>query len=201
MAERGGHLRYVGLTGGIGAGKSTALAALQRLGAATLSADAVVHGLYASDAIVRDAVVARFGESVAPGGVIDRGALATAAFAGDEARAWLEALLWPRVGARIAAWRRAAERAEPVPRALVVEVPLLFEAGMEAAFDATISVIADERVRGARAAGQGFQALAERDSRQLSQQEKAARSTYVVVNDGDVAELEAKLSAVLEKLT
>ncbi len=196
----GPSIAYVGLTGGIAAGKSTALAALGRLGAATLSADAVVHELYASDEIVRDAVVARFGQAVAPGGTIDRSALAATAFATDDGRAWLEALLWPRVGARIAAWRRAGERAVSPPKALVVEVPLLFEAGMESAFDATISVVADERVRAERAAAQGFEALAERDGRQLTQQEKAARSTYVIVNDGDVPELERRLSAVLDKL-
>ena len=71
---------FVGLTGGVGSGKSTALSALQRLGAATLSTDAVVHDLYASDA-VRAAVVERFGPAVAPGGSVDRTALAARAFA------------------------------------------------------------------------------------------------------------------------
>ena len=101
---------FVGLTGGIGAGKSEALAALARLGAATLSTDAVVHELYA-DPEVRDAVVARWGPDVAPGGVVDRAAVARRAFAAPEERAWLEGLLWPRVGARVAAWR--AHRGRP----------------------------------------------------------------------------------------
>jgi dephospho-CoA kinase len=90
---------FVGLTGGMGSGKSTALAALARLGAATLSSDAVVHELYEQDAQLRDAVVERWGERVAPGGVVDRAAIAERAFAGDEERAWLEGLLWPLVGA------------------------------------------------------------------------------------------------------
>ena len=97
---------FVGLTGGIGAGKSEALAALARLGAATLSTDAVVHELYA-DPEVRDAVVARWGPDVAPGGAVDRAAVARHAFAAPAERAWLEELLWPRVGARVAAWRAA----------------------------------------------------------------------------------------------
>src|SRR5437660_10643075 len=92
---------FVGLTGGIGAGKSTALAALERLGAATLSTDAVVHELYSSPE-VRDAVVERFGSDVAARGEVDRPAVARAAFATREDREWLESLLWPRVGARIA---------------------------------------------------------------------------------------------------
>ena len=95
---------FVGLTGGIGAGKSEALAALERLGAATLSADAVVHELYRNPEI-HAAVVKRWGEEVAPGGVVDRRAVARRAFADDDQRAWLEGLLWPKVGERIAEWR------------------------------------------------------------------------------------------------
>jgi dephospho-CoA kinase len=190
---------FVGLTGGIGAGKSTALAALERLGCAGLSTDAVVHELYESDE-VRDEVVARFGSDVAPGGVVDRGVLAGRAFATPEDRAWLEGVLWPRVGARMAAWREAVERLDPEPRAAVVEVPLLFESGMDGAFDATIAVVAAEDVRSERAEARGHQALDERGRRQLTQDEKAQRATFVVVNDGTVDELERKLSAVLDKL-
>lgn len=190
---------FVALTGGLGAGKSTALAALERLGAAVISSDSVVHELYAS-APVRDAVVARFGSQVAPEGAVDRAALAARVFADDADRDWLEQLLWPRVRERVAAWRQTAGAAVPAPRALVVEVPLLFEAGSEALYDATIAIVADESVREARALARGHQALAEREARQLSQQEKAARSTFVVVNDGSVEELESKLSSILAML-
>jgi dephospho-CoA kinase len=190
---------FVGLTGGIGSGKSTALAALERLGAATLSTDAVVHELYGSDAL-RDAVVERFGPDVAPGGVVDRSALAARAFATPEDRGWLEGQLWPLVGERIWRWRQDLESAPQPPRVAVVEVPLLFEAGMESGFDATITVIADESLRAARAGARGHAAVDERTSRQLTQQEKAARSTYVVENDGSEADLESKLSGVLDIL-
>jgi dephospho-CoA kinase len=101
----------------------------------------------------------------------------------------------------MAEWREQLERASPGPRAAVVEVPLLFEAGMDAAFDATIAVLADEAVRAERAGARGHQSLDERSARQLSQQEKAHRATYVVINDGSVEELRHKLSAVLEKLS
>jgi dephospho-CoA kinase len=190
---------FVGLTGGIGSGKSTALVALERLGAAVLSTDVVVHELYESSA-VRDAVVERFGPEVAANGAVDRPALARVAFATDEGRRWLEQLLWPRVGERMVAWREELERRSPRPRAGVVEVPLLFESGMEGAFDATIAVIADEARRAQRASGRGHDALDERLARQLTQQEKAQRATYVVTNDGDTDELEAKLSEVLDML-
>ena len=186
---------FVGLTGGIGAGKSTALAALERLGAAVLSTDAVVHELYESDD-VRDAVVERFGARVAPGGVVNRGELAKVAFATPEDRAWLEGLLWPRVGQRIASFREAATDAP----AAVIEIPLLFESGMDHGFDATIAVIADEAVRAQRAGARGHHALAERSARQLSQAEKSQRATYTVVNDGSEDQLEAKLSSILGML-
>jgi dephospho-CoA kinase len=191
---------FVGLTGGLGAGKSTALQALERLGAATLSTDAVVHELYAS-AEVRDAVVARWGEDVAPGGVVDRAALAGHAFADPEERAWLERLLWPLVGARVAAWRDEAASRVPPPAAAVVETPLLFEAGMEGIYDATIAVVADEAVRAGRAAARGHHAVDERAARQLSQEEKASRATYVVANSGTVEDLEVALADVLAKLS
>ena len=131
---------FAGLTGRLGAGKSTALAALERLGAATLSTDAVVHELYGTDA-VRDAVVDRWGDEVAPGGTVDRSAVARRAFATPEDRRWLEELLWPKVGERVAAFREEALAADPAPAAAVVETPLLVEAGLEAMYDATVAVI------------------------------------------------------------
>jgi dephospho-CoA kinase len=158
-----------------------------------------VHELYRSDE-VRDLVVERWGPEVAPGGVVDRAAVAARAFATDDDRAWLEGIIWPRVGARIAAFCQAAHAADPPPRALVVETPLLFEAEMEALYDATIAVIASEELRAERAAGRGHAVLDERTARQLTQAEKAARATYTVVNDGSPDDLERSLSEVLVKL-
>jgi dephospho-CoA kinase len=193
------HVPFVGLTGGLGAGKSTALAALARLGAETISSDEVVHELYGGEQL-RDAVIARWGTEVAPGGVVDRAAVAAKAFATEEERRWLESQIWPLVGARVAAWLEEARARTPAPPAAVVETPLLFEAGMEGIYDATIAVIAGESLRSGRAAARGHALVAERDARQLSQEEKASRATYVVRNDGTVEELEAQLSAVLAKL-
>lgn len=190
---------FVGLTGGLGAGKSTALAALERLGADVLSSDAVVHELYEGDQL-RDAVVERFGPEVAPDGVVDRSAVAQHAFADPEDRRWLEGVVWPLVGARVAAWLEQARTREPAPRAAVVEVPLLFEAGLEGLYDATIAVVTEEGLREQRAAARGHALVDERSARQLSQQEKADRATFVVHNDGTEEALERALSAVLDKL-
>lgn len=150
---------------------------------------------------MRDLVVERWGEEVAPGGVVDRAAVAAHAFAAPEERAWLEGVLWPRVGARVWAFRGRADALDPPPPAAVVETPLLFEAGMDAAYDATIAIVAPEELREERAGGRGHAAVAERTARQLSQEEKAARATYVVVNDGSVEQLEQRLSDVLAKLS
>ena len=159
----------------------------------------MVHELYGSDE-VRDAVIERWGIEVAPDGTVDRAAVAQRAFAEPDERAWLEGLLWPLVGARVAQWRAAVAEVDPRPRAAVVETPLLFEAGLEGGYDATIAVVADEDVRAERAAARGHHAVDERSARQLSQEEKAARATYVVANSGTVEQLELALAAVLEKL-
>jgi dephospho-CoA kinase len=165
------------------------------LGAATLSTDAVTHELLQSKE-VRDLLVDKLGPAVAPNGEVDRSAVASAVFGDDEKRKWLEGVLWPRVGSRVAEFR---EDVEGRPAA-VVEVPLLFEAGMEGVFDKTIVVVADEAVRSERAGARGHAGLEERTARQLSQEEKAQKADFVVRNDGTVGELEAKLSEVLEKL-
>ena len=191
--------RLVGLTGGIGAGKSEALAALERLGAATLSTDAVVHELLTSDD-VRDELVARWGDEVAPDGAVDRAAVARVVFERPEEREWLQGVLWPRVGERMVQWRAELDRADPPPRAAVVEVPLLFESGMEAVFDKTVAVIADEELRAERAGSRGHEGLEGRTSAQLSQEEKSQRADFTIRNDGTLQELEGKLSELLDSL-
>jgi dephospho-CoA kinase len=137
---------------------------------------------------------------VAPDGVVDRSVVAARAFATPDDRAWLEGVLWPRVGERIAAFCQEGHAADPPPRALVVETPLLFEAGMEELYDVTIAVIADEELRAERARTRGHAALDERNARQLTQEEKARRATFAVINDGSPEDLERSLSEVLAKL-
>jgi dephospho-CoA kinase len=187
----------VGLTGAVAAGKSTALEALRRLGAATLSTDAVVHELLATER-VRDLLVARWGAEIAPEGEVDRARVAAIVFEDQAELAWLETTLHPLVGERLAAWHNELSGEA---RLAVVEVPLLFEAGMESEFDATICVVAPEEVRAERARGRGTSGIEGRAQRQLSQEEKAARATYVVENDGTPEELEAQLARLVSELT
>ena len=201
MAGAGARARvpFVGLTGGIAAGKSEALIALERLGAATLSTDAVVGELLTTDE-ARDELVARLGSEVAPDGAVDRDAVARVVFEDQGAREWLERYLWPKVGERMVAWRAALDSREPRPRAAVVEVPLLFESGMERVFDHTIAVIAGDELRTERIGGREHSGVASREQRQLTQTEKAERADFVVRNDGTLEELEDALSGILERI-
>lgn len=186
----------VGLTGGIAAGKSEALAAFGRLGAATLSADAVVHELLDSEPLL-GRLVERWGEEVAPDGSVDRTRIGSIVFADHDELVWLEQQVHPLVRERIGAWILGLPAGTEVA---VVEVPLLFEGGTESVFDTTVAVIAGEDVRRSRAEARGHALVGEREARQLSQDEKAARAAHVIVNDGSVADLELSLSALLAKL-
>ena len=108
---------------------------------------------------VRDLLRERWGERVVAGDEVDRAAVAAIVFERPEELAWLEGELFPRVGMRIAAWRAELERRDPPPEIAVVEVPLLFEAGSEGFFDATIAVVADEALREERAAARGHEGV------------------------------------------
>jgi len=154
----------------------------------------VVHELLGTGELC-EALVARWGERVAPDGELDRGRIAAIVFEQPDELAWLEAELHPRVGERIAAWR------DSLPAGIrlgVVEVPLLFETGMETLFDAVVCVVAEEETRAERAGARGHEGLDGRSSRQLSQAEKARRADYVVTNDGSLEELERQLAKLVD---
>lgn len=186
----------IGLTGGIAAGKSEALAAFERLGAATISSDAVVHELLDSEPLL-GRLTERWGEQIAPDGRVDRSEVGEIVFADPEQLKWLEAQIHPLVGERIGAW--LGSLGEEVEVA-VVEVPLLFESEMEPVFDTTVAVVTSDEVRRARAEARGHALVGEREARQLDQEEKAARAEHVVENDGSLEDLERRLSALVAKL-
>jgi dephospho-CoA kinase len=189
--------RFVGLTGGIGAGKSEALAAFERLGAPTLSTDRVAHDLLDDDQ-VKAALVERWGERIAPGGSVDRDKVGEIVFEDRDELAWLESVTHPRVGAHVMEWRQALD---PDVEVAVVEVPLLFEAAMEGAFDATVAVVADDALRDARLRERGQGGLEGREARQLDQEEKARRADHVIRNDASLDALESEVSRVIEELS
>jgi dephospho-CoA kinase len=192
-------LLFVGLTGGIGSGKSEALAAFERLGAAVLSSDAVAHDLLGSPD-VREQVAGRWGEQVIVDGRVDREAVAAIVFEQPDELSWLEGILFPRVGERIAAWRAGLERTPDGPEVAVVEVPLLFEAGIHGAFDTTVAVVAGEEERRRRAEDRGHLGMEGRAARQLSEEEKADRADHVLRNEGSLADLERSIAELLQTL-
>jgi dephospho-CoA kinase len=186
----------IGLTGGIAAGKSEALSAFERLGAKTISSDAVVHELLDSEPLL-SRLTERWGAEVAPEGRVDRARVGEVVFADPDELAWLEAQIHPLVGERIGAWLGSLPKDVGLA---VVEVPLLFESEMEPVFDTTVAVIASDEVRRARAEGRGHTLVGEREARQLAQEEKAVRAEHVVENDGTLEDLEQRLSVLVAKL-
>jgi len=186
----------IGLTGGIAAGKSEALAAFSRLGAATLSSDAVVHELLDSEPLL-GRLTERWGPAIVSDGVVDRGRIGEVVFADPEQLTWLEQQVHPLVGERIGGWLSDLPAATEVA---VIEVPLLFESGMEGAFDTTVAIVTEDELRRERAAARGHALVDEREARQLAQEEKAARAEHAIANDGSVEDLERALSALIERL-
>jgi dephospho-CoA kinase len=184
----------VAVTGGIGAGKSEALKAFARHGAAVVSSDEIVHELLRSDESVHDAVRERWGDGVfgADGG-IDRARVAEVVFSNRVELEWLEALLHPRVVASYLAWRgRLAELPDP-PAVCVTEVPLLYEVGGETRFDAVVVITAAPEVRISRQIGP----MDEREQRLIPDEEKVARADFAYVNDGSLEELDAFVADVV----
>ena len=188
----------VAVTGGIGAGKSEALRAFARHGAAVISSDEIVHDLLSSDEDVRAAVRERFGDGVfGPEGQVDRGRIAEIVFADPEQLDWLERLLHPRVVAAYLRWRDdIASRPDP-PAVCVTEVPLLYEVGGDTRFDAVVVISAAPDVRVSRQ----VRPMQDRERRLLPDEEKLSRADFAYVNDGSLEELDQFVSGVVEKLS
>jgi len=187
----------VAITGGIGAGKSEALKAFARHGAATVSSDEIVHHLLRRPD-VREAVVGRMGNGiVAPDGEIDRGALATVVFNDRDALAWLEELLHPLVSAEYLQWREQLAALPDAPPVSVTEVPLLYETGGDARFDKVVVITAPSKLRRARSEV----AADDRESRLIPDTEKVGRADFAFKNTGSLEELDAFVKSVMAELT
>ena len=188
----------VAITGGIGAGKSEALAAFARHGAATISSDEIVHRLLREDEQVRKALLERFGERILDeAGQIDRSAVAEVVFPDRKQLDWLERLLHPLVTREYLDWRDELARLPDAPAVSATEVPLLYEVGGQDRFDAVVVITAPPDVRAARS-----EVPAElREPRLLPDEEKAKLADYVYVNDGSLNELDAFVAGVVDDLS
>ena len=188
----------VAITGGIGAGKSTALEAFRAHGAATVSSDEIVHHLLATDLDVRAALVKRFGIGVlGEDGVPDRARIAAIVFEDTEALAFLEGLLHPLVSREYLNWREQLGRLADPPRVCVTEVPLLYESGGEARFDRVVVITAPRQLRDQRRQVP----LDNRDARLLDDREKVERSDFHYVNTGTYEDLDAWIEGLMVELT
>jgi dephospho-CoA kinase len=180
----------------VAAGKSEALAAFGRLGAATISSDAIVHDLLDGEPLL-GRLVERWGEDISSGGVVDRAAVGSRVFNDPDELAWLERQVHPLVQGEIGAW---VSRLDPETEFAVIEVPLLFEGEMADRFDLTVAITAREETRRERARSRGQVGIEGREGRQLTQSEKAGRADRVIENDGTREELEARLEGLLGEL-
>jgi dephospho-CoA kinase len=177
----------VGLTGGIAAGKSEALAAFARHGAATASSDAFVHTLLSEDDDVRRAIRERWGEDA----VGDRKRIGEIVFNHPAELEWLEQLLHPRTRTLGDAWLETVDS----PLA-VIEIPLLFETGGETRFEKVVVITAPRALREQRRG-----AFADREARLIPEEEKLKRADFSYVNDGSLADLDAFVAGVVENLS
>jgi dephospho-CoA kinase len=188
----------VAITGGIGAGKSEALAAFARHGAAVVSSDEIVHRLLREDEDVRRALLERFGKRILDAdGQVDRSAIAELVFADRGALDWLEALLHPLVVKEYLEWREQLARRPSPPAVSATEVPLLFEVGGQDRFDAVVVVTAPEQLRAERA----DVATDDREARLLPDSVKVAQADFSYVNDGSLEKLDDFVAAVMRELT
>jgi dephospho-CoA kinase len=175
----------VAITGKPGGGKSEALQAFARHGAATISSDDIVHDLIARDADVRTALLGRFGTT-------QRDEIAKIVFADRAELDWLESLLHPRVVVRYLDWRGRQTAA-----LTATEVPLLYETGGESRFDKVVVITAPSEVRDARRQG----AMPDdRETRLIDDEEKVKRADYSYINTGSLDDLDAFVKAVVDDL-
>jgi dephospho-CoA kinase len=186
----------VAITGGIGAGKSTALASFRRHGAATVSSDEIVHHLLRTDPAVKEALVARLGEAILADGVPDRDRIAARVFRDEDALRFLEELLHPLVSREYLTWREQLAKLPNPPQVCVTEVPLLYEVGAEERFDKVVVITAPAKLREARRGGHKD----DREARLLPDREKAKRADFVYVNTGTPEDLDAWVAGVMDAL-
>jgi dephospho-CoA kinase len=188
----------VAVTGGIGAGKSEALRAFARHGAAVISSDEIVHELLRDDEDVREAIRERFGDAVfGPDGQVDRNRVAERVFSDSRELEWLELLLHPRVIAGYLRWRDELARRPDAPALTVTEVPLLYEVGGDKRFDVVVVITAPTDVRISRE----IRPMQDRERRFISDDDKVERADFAYVNDGTLEELDRFVAGVVEELT
>ena len=192
----GGRPLAVAITGGIAAGKTEALAAFERRGAAVSSADELVHRVYREDASLKAELRDRWGDrAFGADGEVDRAAVGAIAFADRSELDWLESVVHPRVVRAHEEWLDEQLSRPDRAALVVVEIPLLYETGGEARYDKVVTITAPPSLREQRRG-----AFTEREARLIPDDEKLRRADFAYVNDGTLAELDAFVAGVVEEL-
>jgi len=195
-------LRVVGLTGGIGTGKSTVSAMLRDLGATVIDADEATRAVQAPGSEGLRRLAAEFGDGILTlGGELDRTRLADIAFNDPEARRRLNAIVHPLVREWMAERQQeAVERGDPV---VVMDIPLLFEARGAGAFETVLLVYAPEELQLERLVqlrGMTADAARARIAAQMPIEEKRRQATYVIENTGNLDDLRRRVERVWGEL-
>jgi dephospho-CoA kinase len=188
----------VGLTGGIGCGKSTVVELFKQEGWRTIETDAVVRDLLTNSADVKAQLRARWGEAVFHAGAVDRRAVAARVFEDEVELRWLEALVHPLVHEH---WQGAIRRD---PEACwLVEIPLLFEKRLETLFNLTVCVTSPPAVVEHRMLARGYTGaeIAQRRERQMPLEEKIARADHLISNAGSLEFLKRQTTRLIEQIT
>lgn len=191
---------YLGLSGGIGSGKSTVAKILSELGAVVIDADAIAKEVLEPGQVGYESVVHAFGGSVLDtSGNIDRKQLAAAVFQDTSQLAQLEAIVHPAVSARVTQIRESL----PANSIVVYDTPLLVEKQLQDQFDKVIIVIADVDIRRSRLVGRGLDTsdIAARIANQVTDEQRMAVADFVVTNNGSLQELREHVTQVWHQLT
>ena len=188
----------VGLTGGMGCGKSTAAVFFADHGFLRVDSDAMVHDLLLNNQEVIQAIRARFGESVfMPDGTVRRDLLGEKVFGDASALAWLEELLHTRLYTQ---WRQRFAKGDS--QAFIVEVPLLFEKGLENWFDFIVCVTTESALQLRRLEQKGIppELAQQRLAKQLPLARKCELADHVLLNDGTPEFLREQVNALADRL-
>lgn len=193
-------MRLIGVTGGVATGKSAVARLFAQMGAVVLSADAVAREVTSPGSPLLAEIARELGAQYVKDGLLDRAALADLVFAEPDARRKLEAIVHPVVFDRLRNAIEELRNRSPKPEVVIVEVPLLYEAGWEGWFDEVVVVTAplDEQVHRIRIRdGLPADAALARIRSQMPIEDKVARADHVIVNDGTIEDLVGSVEAIM----
>ena len=190
----------LGVTGGLGSGKSTACHFLEKMGATVFDADRVAKGILLAEKDIQERLIEAFGNAAVSDGKIDTGKLAQVAFSNEENQTVLNDIIHPRV---IEAFAQLAGEKRDEVGLLAVDAPLIFESGFDNHLDHTLLIYTRFKIRMNRAMRRGTlsrEDILRRIALQMPEEEKRELASYVIENNGDVEQLRQSLEELYQEL-